>query len=367
MRERPKILFCMHLPPPVHGASVVGKQIHDSMIIRDAFDCYFLNPAASESVSAIGHFSLKKVADMMRFYRRVCAFVKNEKPKMVYITPSTWDWGFYRDFITVCLLKHYHCKIVAHFHNKPQIAFTQKWYNKWLYRRFFKDIHTIFLANRLADSFRMYLDDAHIHICPNGMPKILKKISRKEKHTPYNFLFVSNMMAEKGVLVLLEACAILLRKGCEFTCRFIGQWSDVSEQYFNDVCKSKGLVERVHAIGPKYGEEKNAFFANADALVFPTFYHGETFGLVLLEAMQYALPIITTSEGALAEVVDSNCGFIVEKQNAEALANKMQYLIENPAVGRKMGINGRVKFEHEYTLESFEDRLYAILRKCVYE
>lgn len=365
MSERAKILFCMHLPPPVHGASIVGQQIFDSELIKEEFDCVYLNPAASATVASIGHFSLKKVIDMLHFYRKVSEIVRAENPIIVYITPSTWDWGFYRDFITVWILKHYHCKIVAHFHNKPQIAFTQRWYNKWLYKLFFKDIHAIFLANKLADSFRMYLDDVHIHICPNGMPKILEKISRKEKHTPYSFLFVSNMMAEKGVLVLLEACEILLRKGCEFTCCFIGQWSDVSEQYFNDVCKSKGLVERVHAIGPKYGEEKNAYLKEADAFVFPTFYHGECLSLVVLEAMQYALPIITTNEGALAEVVDSNCGFIVEKQNAEALANKMQYLIENPAAGRKMGGNGRQKYEHEYSLEKFENGLCTILRKCI--
>ena len=60
MSERPKILFCMHLPPPVHGASVVGKQIYDSQLIKESFDCVYLNPAASETVDAIGHFSLER-------------------------------------------------------------------------------------------------------------------------------------------------------------------------------------------------------------------------------------------------------------------------------------------------------------------
>ena len=361
-----KILFIMHMPPPVHGASIVGQQIHDSELINNSFECAYLNPAASESVSAIGHFSLKKVADMLHFYRKVCYVVKNEKPQMVYITPSTWDWGFYRDFITIYILKHYHCKIVAHFHNKPQIAFTQKWYNKWLYKKFFKDIHTIFLANKLADPFRAYLDDEHIHICPNGMPEKLEMISRKEIHSPYKFLFVSNMMEEKGVLVLLEACTILRNEGRDFRCDFVGQWSDITEQRFNEICETHSITDVVYAHGPKYGTEKDVFFNSADAFVFPTYYHGECLSLVVLEAMQHALPIITTAEGALAEVVDNQkSGFIVERQNAKALAEKMQYLIEHPNMGREMGKRGRAKYEREYTSEIFENRLCSILTECV--
>ena len=36
-----KVLFILHMPPPVHGASMVGKYIHDSKIINNAFECHY--------------------------------------------------------------------------------------------------------------------------------------------------------------------------------------------------------------------------------------------------------------------------------------------------------------------------------------
>ena len=356
----------MHMPPPVHGASIVGQQIHDSELINNSFECAFVNLSASNKVEAIGHFSLRKIVAMLQLFRQIRHELREERPKLVYITPSTWDWGFYRDYMMTRMIKHYGVHVVAHFHNKPPIAFTHKWYNKSLYRKFFRGIDAIFLADKLADTFREYLPAESIHICPNGMPKTIVVSAPISTTPPYTFLFVSNMMAEKGVLVLLEACKILKEKELEFGCSFVGQWSDISEKQFNEYCAEWHLSGHVQALGPKYGEDKEHLLRTADAFVFPTYYHGECLSLVVLEAMQHALPIITTAEGALAEVVDNqNSGFIVERQNAKALAEKMQYLIEHPDMGREMGRRGRAKYEREYTSEIFENRLCSILTECV--
>ena len=37
---KPKILFIMHMPPPVHGAAMVGQYIHDSKLINRELDCH---------------------------------------------------------------------------------------------------------------------------------------------------------------------------------------------------------------------------------------------------------------------------------------------------------------------------------------
>ena len=45
-----KVLFILHMPPPVHGASMVGKYIHDSKIINNAFECHYLNLALAKDL-----------------------------------------------------------------------------------------------------------------------------------------------------------------------------------------------------------------------------------------------------------------------------------------------------------------------------
>lgn len=48
------ILFIMHMPPPVHGAAMVGKYIHDSRVIKEAFDCHYINLTTARDLADIG-------------------------------------------------------------------------------------------------------------------------------------------------------------------------------------------------------------------------------------------------------------------------------------------------------------------------
>jgi len=51
---KPKILFIMHMPPPVHGAAMVGQFIHDSESIKQSFDCHYVNMAVATRLEDIG-------------------------------------------------------------------------------------------------------------------------------------------------------------------------------------------------------------------------------------------------------------------------------------------------------------------------
>ena len=50
-----KILFIMHMPPPVHGAAMMGKYIHDSELVNEKFECHYINPSLSSSVAQCSH------------------------------------------------------------------------------------------------------------------------------------------------------------------------------------------------------------------------------------------------------------------------------------------------------------------------
>ena len=60
---KPKILFILHLPPPIHGAAMMGKYIQESELVNSSFDCFCINLATAGSLSDIGHISLKKLLD----------------------------------------------------------------------------------------------------------------------------------------------------------------------------------------------------------------------------------------------------------------------------------------------------------------
>lgn len=184
----------------------------------------------------------------------------------------------------------------------------------------------------------------------------------------FNVLFLSNMMAEKGVWTLVSAAQVLRQRGLDFEVHFVGKWSDISEDDFTALVREARLECVCMAHGPQYGQDKEVFWRNADLFVFPTFYHNECFPLVLLEAMQHGMACISTAEGGIPGIIDDGeTGFLVERQNAPMLADKMEWLMEHPLACEQMGMKGRVKFEREFTLDVFEMRMKSILEQCLEE
>ena len=118
--------------------------------------------------------------------------------------------------------------------------------------------------------------------------------------------------------------------------------------------------------GRRYGSEKDVFWKDADIFVFPTYYHNECFPLVILEAMEQGLPVISTNEGGIRdEVKDGKNGFIVKPQDAIALADAIQRLLDDKDARLSMGAEGRRMFKERFIMECFENNIKGILIDCI--
>ena len=105
-------------------------------------------------------------------------------------------------------------------------------------------------------------------------------------------------------------------------------------------------------------------FKQSDIFVFPTEY--ECFPLVLLEAMQFGLPCISTVEGGIPNIIDDGyTGILIPKNNVDALERAIRKLATNPDVTTKMGERAKQKFDNQFTIEIFEQRLIDIFRQCL--
>lgn len=366
--KRNKILFIMHMPPPVHGASMMGKYIHDSKLIDQTFDCQYINLTLAKDLSDIGKGGFSKLWSFLRQMKYIASAVHKEKPRLCYVTPNTKGGAFYKDFIVVMLLKAMGQNVIAHYHNKGVVTRQDRVVDDLLYKHFFKNQKVILLANALYKDIEKYVARKDVYICPNGIPQngsISELLSKKQE--AFKILFLSNMMVEKGVWDLLEACRILKEKEKEFHCDFVGKWNDIDSPTFHKRIQEYGLENYITAHGSKYGTEKEKYLRKADLFVFPTYYNNECFPLVLLEAMEYSLPCISTNEGGITDIIEeSKTGYIVEKQNPKILAQQIEYLLDHPELRKQMGQAGKNKFQKEFTLEKFEERMKAILEEAIY-
>jgi glycosyltransferase involved in cell wall biosynthesis len=125
-----------------------------------------------------------------------------------------------------------------------------------------------------------------------------------------------------------------------------------------------GLGNRVKFLG--YIDDPNGCYPMLDVLVMPS--RKETFGLVLIEAMSFGLPVIATNAGGVPEIViDGKTGILVPPGDARALAGAMRTLFEDNELRQEMGHRGRERAIQHYRLDHHMAQLEMIFRQAAGE
>jgi len=364
-----KILFLLHCPPPIHGAAMVGHYIMKSSIVNDYFDCSYINLGTSAKVDEIGQKGHHKFKRYIKILSKTFKILRREDPGLVYITLTASGIGFYKDALIVMLVKAFGKKVVFHFHNKGIQKRQHNWLANALYKIVFKNAEVILLSKYLYYDIEKYVPMKRVYYCANGIPENKDGIVRQKKNQGVvEMLFLSNFIESKGIYTLLKACQLLKAKKLPFYCTFIGSEGDITVKDFQEKVKELGVGDCVHYAGRKYGLEKERFYSVSDIFVFPTYYHNECFPLVLLEAMQFSLPVVSTFEGGIQDIVeDGQTGYLVKQRDTLALAEKLELLILDQKLRLKMGSAGRKVYEENYTLAIFEQHFLETLKKLVVE
>jgi len=361
--KRPRILFVMHMPPPVHGAAVVGAQIRDSRLIQEEFECRFVNLSTSASLEDIGKGRLRKVFSILRILRDEWKELSHWKPDLVYVTPTSTLPALWKDFAVVCLARRKGCRVILHFHNKGVASRAGRWLDNWVYRILFRRVSVILLSSALKEDVLKYVPEEQIYVCPNGLDFQLDE-SSTERSVP-RLLFLSNLLVAKGVVDLLDACKLMMDRNISFECCFVGApTARLQEKDFERMVRERGLERIVTYEGPRYGKEKQRILRQSDVFVHPT--REDCFPLVILEAMACGLPVVSTEEGGIVdEVEDGVTGFLCRKGDPVSLASAVSQLLTDASLRERMGQAGRERYKKLFTASCFERRLAEILRAHV--
>ena len=341
----------------------MGLSIRNSKRLKEAFDWDFVNLSTSRSMSEIGRWTFRKLPIFLSIVFSVVRNLLKKRYDLCYIALAARGYAFYKDFVLVGLAKLFGVRVVCHLHSKGVSTRQCRRFDDFLYRRVFANSSVILLSPRLYADVQKYVTPDRAHYCPNGIRCADGTlVARHEDSAKVEILFLSNMIESKGVLILLEACRELKARGHSFLCRFIGAQRDITKDRFYAEISEYRLAEYVSYEGAQYGRAKHRFLARADILVLPTYYHYECFPLVLLEAMQFALPVVSTYEGGIPDIVeDGRTGYLCPQGDAMALADKLEILIMDGSLRKRMGAAGHRKYIKEFTAERFENRLRDIL------
>jgi glycosyltransferase involved in cell wall biosynthesis len=131
------------------------------------------------------------------------------------------------------------------------------------------------------------------------------------------------------------------------------QPTEFREQVENHIATA-GLTEFVKLWGQQTGNDKWKRFANADVFCFPSYYQSEGFPCVLLEAMCFSLPIVSTYWRGIPSIVShGETGFLTATHDHSALSSFLQLLSDDPVLCSRLGTAGRERFCEHFTVERY--------------
>jgi glycosyltransferase involved in cell wall biosynthesis len=151
---------------------------------------------------------------------------------------------------------------------------------------------------------------------------------------------LSNLAPVKGVAYLLEAINLLYKNGINVKLYIAGDGEYRS--HLQEIASSLECSHIVHFMGRlSTTEELDKFYRKIDVFVLPSF--SESFGIVLVEAMSYGLPVIASDLPAVKEIISDNCnGLLFHPGDVEGLVQKIKLLAGNDAL-RKQIISNAIK------------------------
>jgi len=201
-------------------------------------------------------------------------------------------------------------------------------------------------------------------VIPNGIDLNLyrpKKENKKiKKDKKINILFVGRIEERKGLIYLLKAFKILSQKFNLLELRVIGDGPLKKE--CQDFTTKEGL-KNVYFEGKKEGKEIVSYYQNCDIFVAPSIF-GESFGIVLLEAMACQKPVVAFNIDGYNEILKNEGSlFLAKNKDIDDLAQKIEILIKDEKLREKMGRWGRKEAE-KYSWEKIAQKVFDFYSFC---
>lgn len=174
-------------------------------------------------------------------------------------------------------------------------------------------------------------------------------VSVQKKGKISDMLYFGRVEHEKGIDVLLKSFANVHQKFPDLKLHIIGEgnYLDISKR----LCKELDISKDVIFYGWKEKDEVQKIMENCNLCVLPS--RIESFGLTIAEAMAAGIPVISTTAGAVPEIIkDGETGILVPSEDIEALTKAMIYALENRNEMRKRAkaARGMVKEKFSWDL-----------------
>jgi glycosyltransferase involved in cell wall biosynthesis len=217
----------------------------------------------------------------------------------------------------------------------------------------------ISISSDIKEKAQNYYQMKEITIIPYGLktPNIELKSKTNSASPTCKLITIGRMVKRKGFSYLLKALA--LNKNRNVQLHLIGE-GPLKKQLIKLANKLK-IQNKVTFEGTVSEKKKHILLKESDIYVLPSLHEG--LGLVIQEAMAFALAVIATNNGGQTDLVsDGENGLLVPPADVQSLTNALNKLIENPDLRNKMARNNKRQAD-KYEVEKLAERYLDIFRR----
>jgi glycosyltransferase involved in cell wall biosynthesis len=176
-----------------------------------------------------------------------------------------------------------------------------------------------------------------------------------------SILFAGRTDPLKGIRELICALSLMRKNPWKAYIAGIGDGLNAYEKMAQDA----GIRERVVFLGNLDYADLDEYYQKASVIVFPSM-SPESFGLVGIEAMSFGRPVVAFDVGGPREwLEDGKTGFLVKRGDVKGLSRRIEQLLGDSSMAKKMGLEGQKRVNERYRKEGHFNRLLTLYEDVI--
>jgi glycosyltransferase involved in cell wall biosynthesis len=359
--KKNNILIIGQFTPPINGCSLANEVLVKQLKAKEIQFSIINTSTQGFNDKALGQFSFSKVTPIFKQYKNI---FKIRNSEIVYTTPGQTFFGIlkYAPFYLASIF--FKVPYIIHVHGNflgKQYQMLPGW-KRLIFKYLVSNAsHGIVLSESLKPIFNDLLDVNQVSVIGNFAEDYLISTKSYKNTDCIKILFLSNLIAYKGIFEILEAAQILKTKGINFELHLAGGLDVSIEEEL--LSKIKSIPEAKY-YGIVSGEEKKKLLESSNVFCLPTYYEQEGQPISLLEAMLTGNIVVTTKHAGIPDIVSEKNGYFCEKKSAESLANILIDISEN--LTERVNLfseHNKSYILNNYTEKIFSDKLISLFNE----
>lgn len=311
------LIIYPQLDIPLSGGQAIDFAFIEQIKESGLFDASYLLDEDIKS-SSIAYYNYYTVSHFWRFYKYDLIFINSRYyPRLLLLVILLRLFFFKGNIITY----HHHYNFLVNTGLKKLLhRFFELSFLKLMSKVIVPSPYTYHLTQK-------FLKHSYIKYIEIGFENDVRE---NKCENPWKWLFVGTIEPRKGIHYLVEVANVLRTKGKAVDFHIVGTLSKIHLQYtdsIKELINKYGLENNIKLLGRVDDESLEKEYETSYGFVFPSLHEG--YGMVLVEAMRYGLPVVTFNNSAMPFTVkDGYNGILVENMNCEQMADAIQKLVE---------------------------------------